>query len=323
MKIVWWRGVAGAALALAWACLPAVAEPLRIGKPQGDVFSFVPLDVGIEEGIFARHGVEVESLDLGGAAKLQQALAAKAIDIGLGSGPALSFIAKGAPQLGIAAMAGPPLVMTLIVAKDGPIKSVADLKGKTVSISSPGGVPEWMVRQLSQHEGWGPDGINMIGLGTDSAQVAALRTGQVVGLPNDIGIATKLEDEGVAHILVHFGDIVPVFIMHVIFASNDAIAQRPDDLKKFLAGWFDTILYMRAHKDDVVRIGAGVTHVTPEIESRVYDAVMPMFSETGRFDPKATAVLAKSFVDLKLMPTEPDMTTLYTEKFLPSSVTAK
>jgi NitT/TauT family transport system substrate-binding protein len=155
MKTRFWRGLvcaAGLGLAFAWFSTPSLADPLRVGKPQSDVFSFVPLDVGIEEGIFKKHGVDVEELDLGGAAKLQQALAAQAIDIGLGSGPALSFIVKGAPQLGIAAMAGPPLVMTLIVAKDGPIKTIADLKGKTVSISAPGGVPEWMVRQLSQHE---------------------------------------------------------------------------------------------------------------------------------------------------------------------------
>ena len=151
MKRVFRRGLlvaAGAVLAFGSFAAAAHAEALRVGKPQSEIFSFVPLDVGIEEGIFKNHGIEVESFNLGGAAKLQQALTAQAIDIGLGSGPALSFIAKGAPQLGIAAMAGPPLVMTLIVAKDGPIKTVADLKGKTVSISSPGGVPEWMVRAV-------------------------------------------------------------------------------------------------------------------------------------------------------------------------------
>ncbi len=315
----WLAAGAGAALALGLLGGASQATPLRVGKPQGEVFSFVPLDVGIEEGIFKKHGVDVAEINLGGAAKLQQALAAQAIDIGLGSGPALAFIAKGAPQLGIAAMAGPPLVMTLIVAKDGPIKTVADLKGKTVSISSPGGVPEWMVRELSRRQGWGPDGIKMIGLGSDSAQVAAMRTNQVVGMPNDIGVAEKLEDEGIARILVRFGDIVPTFIMHVIFAGDDVIQKRPDDLRRFLAGWFDTIAYMRAHKADVVRIGAQVTHVSPAIESRVYDAVMPMFSSTGRFDPKATAILARSFVELKLLPTEPDMTKLYTEKFLPAT----
>ena len=62
---------------------------------------------------------------------------------------------------------------------------------------------------------------------------------------------------------------------------------------------------MRTHKAEVVRIGAEVTHVSPDVESTVYDDVMPMFSDTGRFDPKATAVLAKSFVDLKLLPSSP------------------
>ena len=84
-------------LALGFSAATAQADPLRVGKPQGEVFSFVPLDVGIQEGIFKKHGVEVQSFSLGGAAKLQQALTAQAIDIGLGSGPALSFIAKGAP----------------------------------------------------------------------------------------------------------------------------------------------------------------------------------------------------------------------------------
>lgn len=307
----------GAALAAVLVSTAASADPLRVGKPQSELFSFVPLDVGIQEGIFKKHGIEVQEFDLGGAAKLQQALTAEGIDIGLGSGPALSFIAKGAPQLGIAEMAGPPLVLTLIVAKDGPVKKIADLKGQTVSISSPGGVLEWMLRQLSQHEGWGPDGIKMIGLGTDSAQIAALRTGQIVGMPMDIGVASKLEDEGVARVMVHFGDIAPTFIMHVIFATDDVIEKRPDDLKKFLAAWFETIRFMNANKIEAVRISAGVMHLSPETTGRVYDAAMAMFSETGRFDPKATAILAKSFVELKMLPTEPDMTKLYTEKFLP------
>ena len=320
MKTRFWHRLAVAAsVALALGALgtAAQADPLRVGKPQSEIFSFVPLDVGMQEGIFKKNGIEVESFDLGGAAKLQQALTAQAIDIGLGSGPALSFIAKGAPQRGIASMAGPPLVLTLIVAKDGPVKSVADLKGKTISISSPGGVLEWMVRQLSQRQGWGTDGITMIGLGTDSAQIAALRTGQIVGMPMDIGVASKLEDDGVARILVHFGDIAPTFIMHVIFATEDAIAKRPDDLRKFLAGWFETIRFMNKNKAEAVRIGASVMHLPLETERRVYDVAMPMFSETGRFDPKATAILAKSFVELKMLPTEPDMTKLYTEKFLP------
>jgi hypothetical protein len=42
-----------------------------------------------------------------------------------------------------------------------------------------------------------------------------------------------------------------------------------------------------------------------------------MFSDTGRFNPKALAVLAKSFVQMGVLDKEPDMSKLYTEKFLP------
>ena len=66
-------------------------------------------------------------------------------------------------------------------------------------------------------------------------------------------------------------------------------------------------------------IAAQVTHVAPDVVARAYDRIMPMFSDTGRFDPQATAVLAQSFVDLKLLPKKPDMTKLYTEKFLPAA----
>jgi hypothetical protein len=60
-------------------------------------------------------------------------------------------------------------------------------------------------------------------------------------------------------------------------------------------------------------------HQSPDIAAKAYDAVMPVFSDTGRFEPKAVAVLSRSFVQMKLLPTEPDMSKLYTEKFLPKA----
>jgi hypothetical protein len=43
-----------------------------------------------------------------------------------------------------------------------------------------------------------------------------------------------------------------------------------------------------------------------------------MFSDHGRFDPKALAVLQRSFVEMKTLPQEPDMSKLTTEAFLPN-----
>jgi hypothetical protein len=46
---------------------------------------------------------------------------------------------------------------------------------------------------------------------------------------------------------------------------------------------------------------------------------MPMFSDDGHFDPKALAVLQRSFVEMGVLATEPDMSKLYTEQFLPAA----
>ena len=70
----------------------------------------------------------------------------------------------------------------------------------------------------------------------------------------------------------------------------------------FLAGWFDTIKYMRTHKDASVKIAADTTKVPEEVVASLYGQVMPMFSETGRFDRKALTVLARSFVDAEAPP---------------------
>src|SRR5262245_12950115 len=105
------------------------AERLRVGRAVPQAFSFVPVDVGMQHGIFRKHGLEIESTAFAGDAKMQQAAAADSIDIALGSGPAMAFIAKGAPVKAVAAFAGRPLLLVLAVRPDGSINKVADLKG--------------------------------------------------------------------------------------------------------------------------------------------------------------------------------------------------
>jgi ABC-type nitrate/sulfonate/bicarbonate transport system substrate-binding protein len=74
-------------------------DRVRVGKSQGSAWTFLPLDVGVEQGLFARHGIEIEIAELPGDAKLQQGFAAGGIDFGLGSGPGMAFAAKGSPVI--------------------------------------------------------------------------------------------------------------------------------------------------------------------------------------------------------------------------------
>jgi ABC-type nitrate/sulfonate/bicarbonate transport system substrate-binding protein len=315
----WLKGVALLAAAVFVAASPAGAATLRVAKPQAAIFDFVPLDIGVHEGIFAKHGVDIKTFTVRGASEQQQALVADSVDIGLGSGPAMAFAARGATVKGVAEMASKPTGIVLAVNAKGSIRKVADLKGKTLSISSPGSITEWLVRELERRQGWKMDAIKMVGLGSNSSQMAALRSGQTDGLPTGIFQATKFEREGILRILVHFGDIEPHFIMHVIFASDTAIKAKPEEIRDFLAGWFDTIHFMNTHKEASVKMAAEITRVPPDVISSLYGKVMPMFSTTGHFDKAGLEILARSFVELKLLPKEPNMSTLYTEKFLPAA----
>jgi ABC-type nitrate/sulfonate/bicarbonate transport system substrate-binding protein len=81
------------------------AETLRVGKAVPEAFSFVPLDIGMRKGLFAKQGLDIESIAFTGDARMQQAMASDSLDIALGSGPAMAFIVKGAPIKAVAAMA--------------------------------------------------------------------------------------------------------------------------------------------------------------------------------------------------------------------------
>jgi NitT/TauT family transport system substrate-binding protein len=304
------------ALAAAALTTPAAAaDKLRVGKAVPEAFSFVPPDVGMRNGIFQKNNTELELTAFAGDARMQQAAAADSIDILLGSGPAMAFIAKGAPIKGVAAMAGAPLLLAIVVRPNGP-KTVAELKGKTVSVSTAGSLTYWLVSETARRQGWGPNGINIAPMGAMPGQIAALKRGDIDGAIMDIGNAFDLEKKGEARILVRFTDIKD-FHIHVIFATDKAIASKPQIVRNFLKGWFETIAFMRSHKADTVKIAKDVMEKDEEISGRVYDELMPMFSDTGRFDKAALATLSKSYVELKLLPSEPDMSKLYTEAFLP------
>src|SRR5262245_10468581 len=308
----------GCAIAAASALLTTptlAADKLRVGKAVAEAFSCTPPDIGMRKGIFQRNSTELELTAFAGDARMQQAAAADSIDILLGSGPAMAFIVKGAPIKGVAAMAGPPLLLAIVVRPDGP-KTVADLKGKTVSVSTAGSLTYWLVSETSRRQGWGPNGIKIAPMGAMPGQIAALKRGDVDGTIMDIGNAFDLEKKGEGRILVRFADIKE-FIIHVIFATDKMIANRSEDLRRFLKGWFETIAYMRGHKDETVKIAAQVMQKDAEITARTYDELMPMFSDTGKFDRNALAVLTKSFVELGTLPTEPDPKLLYDDSFLP------
>src|ERR1700730_4300020 len=110
----------------------------RLGKAQANQFAFIPADVGVETGIFKKHGIDLDISAFAGDAKMVQALTANSLDIALGGSPSFAAIVTGAPMKAVAVFSGAPNIIMLTVLKDGPLKTVNDLKGRTVSVSGLG-----------------------------------------------------------------------------------------------------------------------------------------------------------------------------------------
>jgi NitT/TauT family transport system substrate-binding protein len=297
---------------------PAFAQiKVRVGQPQVGTFQFVPLQVGAEAGIFNKHNIDLEVISFGGGPRVQQAIAADSIDIGIGSGPELAFVAKGAPVIGVAAIGDAPYSVVLALLKDSPITTAEHLKGMTVSISAKGSLTDWLGQELSRQMGWGSSGIKLAPLGTTAAQMAALKTRQIDGMIVEANAGYKMEEDGTGRVLVQFGDRIKVFHIYVVYARKGFLQKSPEAVRAFLGAWFETIDYMRENRSQTIDVVRRTAQVSLNVARRDYDELMGMFNRTGRFDPKALDVLARSFVEMGSLPQAPDMRALITEQYLP------
>ena len=294
------------------------AVTLRVGKASPTAATMVPLEVGVKHGFFAKQGLEVQLIDFSGGAKLHQAMAAGSLDLGVGAGTDLAFIAKGAPELAVCNGAGPLLFIGMAVPKDSPAKSLDDLKGKRIGVTTVHSLTYWLALELARQRGWGPDGVTPVAIGGETASIlAAFRTHMVDAGIVATALAFQMEAQGEGRLLAPVSSWAGELGGSVVYASRALIADNPDAIRHFLVGWFDAVKFMRANRDETVKIAAQMTGMPIAIQAQEYDITLPMFNLDGRFNPQILATLKRSFADLKLLDTPPDMAKLYTEEFLP------
>lgn len=308
---------AAAILALALVAPASAAEKLRVGKAVAFAWTFTPLDVGIQMGIFAKHGIEVEASAFTGDAKLQQGLTSDSVDIGIGSGPGMAFMVKGVPAKAVGAMAGVPRNMAVMVGYDSPIKTVDDLKGKKLGVTTVGSLTDWIGKRIGTQKGWGPAGITTVPVGGMPPARAAIKTNQIDGYIGALEVGISLEEAKEWRVITSATPFVDHFITHVFFVREDVIAKRPQAVKAFLQGWQDTIAFMKANKVKTVEITSKVIQVAPSVIDRAYDQQIGIFSDDLSFDPRAVEVLKQSFIEMGLLKDIPEDKAMFTTQFLP------
>ncbi len=313
--------VAGFSLVLAsigFALTASAATTLNVGKASSNASAIIPVNVGDQLGIFARHGLDLKIADFTGGSKLAQAMTAGGIDIGVGAGTEMALVAKGAFMLAICNAAPSIPFIGIAVPWDSPITTVAQLKGAKIGISSPGSLTDWLALELARRQGWGLQGVTPVAIGNAAASVIAAFREHLVDA--DVAVTSlifDMEEKKLGRLLIPVSDYAGNLAAGAIFASTQLIKTDPDAIRAFLAAWLETIAFMRSHKEETVRIESAITGFPPSVMSREYDLTVGMFSSNCKFDAESLATLKRSFVDLKLLKDEPDMSKLYSEAFLP------
>ena len=295
----------------------AAPDKLRIGTPEAVGFNFYMLDAGIDLGIFRKYDLDIERIDVEGGAKLHQAMAAGSLDIALGGGTDLLFVAKGSPEKAVAVLGTAPANLAVLVRGDSPIKTIDDLKGKKIAATTVGSLTSWFAQEIARREGWGVDGVTLVYLGGNESMLAGLATKTVDAVSGSLEVGHIRGAQGKYRMIVKGGAFVHDFVASVIYASNATIAERPDALRRFLKGWFEMVAYLRRHKQEAIPLMAKIMKAPEDAVARIYDDEIDSYPTDGRFDRHSLHIVEQALVDFHRIDKMPDDSALLTEAYLP------
>jgi putative hydroxymethylpyrimidine transport system substrate-binding protein len=261
-----------------------------------------PLVVAEEGGYFAKHGLEVELLPPpGDAAAPPRLVAAGQADIAIDYQPDLMLqIEEGLPLVRFGTLIETPL-NALIVLRDGPVRSLADLKGKTIGYSIPG-FQDAYVSAILGSVGLSSADIESVNLNFNL--VPPLLAGQVDAVMDAYRNVEliQLELEGhpaVAYYPEEHG--VPVYdeLIYVAHAGN-----RDDPrLARFIAAVEEATIFLTNHPDEALAMFvAAHPDLDDELNRRSFAATLARFAkrpgalDIGRYDRFAEFLVGKGLI---------------------------
>src|SRR5262252_9152719 len=152
------------------------AETVIAGGVSSGSTNLWPIHIGIRKGFFQSAGINVDLVFAQSNASVIQQLAANSINVSVGSGlvDPIRAVEKGAPVALIRIETQKPPYALL--AKPA-IKSMADLKGKVVSVGGPKDITRIFFERMLAAGGVVPRDVDLIFAGATSARMAALQSG--------------------------------------------------------------------------------------------------------------------------------------------------
>ncbi|OIQ75349.1 alkanesulfonate transporter substrate-binding subunit [mine drainage metagenome] len=206
-------------------------------------------------------------------------------------------------------------------------KTVADLKGKKIGVSAPGSSTNVMVNFVLAKAGLKPGDVSIIGVGTGSGAVAAMRSGQIDAMSNLDPVITLLQRSGDLKIISDtrmvaesekvFGGPMPA---GCLYAPQHFLDKNPGTVQAL------TNAMVRADKWIQNAGAADIIKVVPEgyllgdraVYIDAFLAAKKALSPNGMIPEKGaqTAFRALASVDAKLAAAKPDLAAVYTNAFV-------
>lgn len=279
MRRVVLAALAAAALGAAPA---ALAAPVRIGFA-------VPYDVNVSPayaaeklGYYKDAGLEVELSHFRGGSAAQEALTAGATDIityfAAGVGLAVS---KGAKEKMVATATAKSIGWHLLVPAKSPYRTMKDLDGKKVGISTKGSTSDMFALWAADDAGVKFLTVPLGGGGL----LPALKTGQVDAIVFSAVVTLRATMSGEARSIVDLGERMIPTIPDVYTASQDMIEKRPAELRATLAAIYKALAYMRANRAwSVAFLKIYAQTDSDEIANKLFDQVIHGISSDGAIE---------------------------------------
>jgi NitT/TauT family transport system substrate-binding protein len=283
------------ALALAFSLVAATGaaaqDRLKVAIGQIDAWANQMPTLGMQAGIFQKHGIVLENFGTQGAGETLQAVISGSADIGIGIGTsgAMRAFTRGAPIRVIAAAYAGTGDQYWYVKPDSPLKTLADATDKhTMSYSTNGATSHAIALAFGKQLGVK---AKPIATGGPPATYTMTMSGQV-----DIGwgvmpFGLKEYREGKLRIIARGSDVPSMRnqTMRVQVVNADALRDRKDVMLRFMRAYRETLDWMYT-SPEAVKLYAEKMKLTEEL----------VVLQRDQFNPKE-AMLPDRLSDLELV----------------------
>jgi NitT/TauT family transport system substrate-binding protein len=292
-------GIAASVLLPSMARAQTPASLNVAGVPED---SITPALYADQSGLFTKYGLTVHLSSERSGSAIASGVAGGSYQIAKSSIVSLILArAKGIPFVIVApgafySAAKPNTAM--LVAKASPIKTAAELNGKTIAVSALGDLYTLSTKAWMAKNGGDPDSIKLVELPISEVP-AAVASGRIdAGMVIEPVLERAIES-GTIRVIAHPMDAIAArFLYSGWFTMNDWATAHPKETSAFVTALRDASIYTNAHESQTVDLLAKFSGIAPS------DIAKMVRAEGGTaLDPKQIQPVIDACAKYKLIPT--------------------